>query len=175
MQKDDAMVTGIWGRKVGMTQVFAEDKVVPVTVINLAHWVVTGLKTLDRDGYRAVQIGHVRPRYAQQTFSHSWLKKPKKYFVSLKELKTSDKKIDIEIGSTIDYQKLLEVGSLVDVVGTTRGRGFAGVVKRHGFAGGPGSHGTEMGRFPGSIGHIRACGKVIKGKRLPGQLGFQLQ
>lgn len=166
------MITGIWGKKIGMTQVFAEDdKVVPVTAIVCSHWVITNLKTEERDGYKALQVGYLRPRYAQAAFSSEWLKKPKKYFALLREIKVSGDVSPEMIGSPFDYKDVLAVGDYVDVRGTTIGKGFQGVVKRHRFAGGPATHGTEFGRIPGSMGHMHTRGRVIKGKRLPGRMG----
>lgn len=173
-KKDKFMITGIWGKKVGMTQVFSDDSVVPVTAIDLSHWLVTNLKTVERDGYNAIQVGYIRSRYAQQNYSSSWLQKPKKYFVALKEIKT-DYENDVQVGMPLRYENVLSNNAIVHVTGTTRGRGFAGVVKRHGFAGGPGSHGSNMGKAPGAASHLRACGKVIKGKRYPGHLGMKRQ
>jgi large subunit ribosomal protein L3 len=169
------MITGVWGKKIGMTQVFFDDKVVPVTVIDLAYWVVTNIKTVERDGYSALQVGHIRPRYAQKKFSFSWLQKPKKHFVFLREIKTSASGDSWKIGSPVSCDLVLTNGISVDVTGITRGHGFAGVVKRHGFTGGPASHGAKMGKAPGAASHLRACGKVIKGKRYPGHLGAKQQ
>lgn len=170
------MITGIWGKKIGMTQVFAEDdKVVPVTAIACSHWIVTNLKTEERDGYKALQVGYVRPRYAQDNFSSAWLKKPKKYFALLREVKITGDVPENIVGLPFDYKEVFTTGEYVNVMGTTRGRGFQGVVKRHGFAGGPATHGTEFGRIPGSNGHMHTRGRVIKGKRLPGRMGGKRQ
>lgn len=166
------MLKGVWGKKIGMTQVFSEKNIViPVTVIDLAHWVVTNVKTKVRDGYEAVQVGCLRDRYVAHEFSHEWLKKTKQYFLFLKEIKLIGQEHDYKIGQSIDFSSLLTVGEKVDVRGTTKGYGFQGVVKRHGFRGGSASHGPRFGRWPGSMGFMRSQGRVIKGKRLPGHMG----
>ena len=93
------MITGLWGKKIGMTQVFSEkDKVVPVTVIDVAHWLVTQVKTKERDGYNAVQIGCVKNRYDQENFSNEWLKKPKNILVLLKKLRLEQEVTDLDSG-----------------------------------------------------------------------------
>jgi len=167
------MIAGLWGKKVGMTQVFDEDKVIPVTVVDLDRWVITGVKRKERDGYDAVQVGRVRDKFISEPFSPTWLKKPTKYFSHVREVKVSEPIEGISIGKAAHFYEALHVGDIVDVAGVTKGCGFAGVVKRHGFAGPPGSHGAKMGKRPGSIGHMRSQGKVIKGKRLPGHMGVQ--
>lgn len=167
------MVTGLWGKKIGMTQVFDENKVIPVTVIDFDRWIVTNIREKDRDGYNAIQVGRLRDKYASQPFSPQWLKHLTKYFSHIREIKVADAIEDIKIGKLADFYPIMQPGDAVDVAGVTIGRGFAGVVKRHGFAGPPGSHGATMGYHPGSIGHMRSQGKVIKGKRLPGHMGVQ--
>ncbi len=168
------MVAGVWGCKVGMTQIFLEDKVVPVTIVDVNHWVITNIKPEESDGYRAIQVACVRKRYRDEKFSKNWLKKPKKYFSIIKDIPLKDDvSLEIVIGQPVDFYSEFVKGSKVDVVGKTRGLGFAGVVKRHGFSGSPGSHGHTMGKRPGSIGSIAACGKVAKGKKMPGHLGNQ--
>ncbi len=165
------MVKGLWGRKIGMTQVFSGDKVVPVTVIDVAHWVITNVKTQERDGYQAVQVGCVKKRYAQKAFSAAWLKKPKEHFSAVREIHLNDGSYEAIIGQPVDFSKIVALGDTVDVFGKTKGCGFAGVVKRHRFAGPPGSHGSTMGKRPGSIGTFATQGKVIKGKKMPGRMG----
>ncbi len=167
------MVTGLWGKKIGMTQVFAEDKVVPVTVIDTANWYVTRIKKLERDGYNAIQVGCVKPRYLEETFSSEWIKQPNKYFNFIREIKLDQDPagVEIEVGKPADFLSQMQSGDKVDVFGVSKGRGFAGVVKRHGYAGGPASHGARMGRRPGSISWMRTQGRVPKGKKLPGHLG----
>ncbi|MGB8468231.1 MAG: 50S ribosomal protein L3 [Candidatus Babeliales bacterium] len=167
------MLKGIWGKKIGMTQVFAQDStIVPVTVIDCNHWFVTNLCVQAKHGYDAVQVGYLRKRYREQPFSSEWLKNPKKYFQALREIKLdSHAQAAYEIGQPLQVASVIEAGQKVDLVGITKGHGFQGVVKRHGFAGGRASHGPRFGRWPGSMGFMRSQGKVIKGKRLPGHMG----
>lgn len=175
------MVNGLWGKKIGMTQLFSqENRVVPVTVIDVSNWYVTQVKTVKTDGYNALQIGQVKKKYASSTFSKDWLKKKKTYFSSFKEVALTEQAHageeegtiqGIEIGQTADSILSLAKGDVVDVSGITIGRGFQGVVKRHGFSGGPASHGATFGRFPGALNFQRACGRVPKGKKMPGHMG----
>ena len=166
------MVNGLWGKKLGMTQVFAEDKkVVPVTVIDATHWLVTSIKTADRDGYDAVQVGYVRPRYQEQGFDPEWLKASKKYFAHLKEIRLDKPAEGVEVGKQLPFVDFFTVGDSVNASGITKGRGYAGVIKRHGFSGGRDSHGSKMHRRTGSIGFMATQGRVPKGKKMPGHMG----
>lgn len=167
------MIAGVWGKKIGMTQVFDGDTVVPVTAINVGCWVVTGMKTQERDGYEAIQVGCVKDRYLDQSFSKDWIKQSKKYFSFVREIKLKDPMPQIVVGTKVNSFANLIVGDKVDAFGLTKGCGFAGAVKRHGFTGGPASHGGTMGKAPGSMSGARTKGKVIKGKRLPGHMGQQ--
>jgi large subunit ribosomal protein L3 len=144
---------------------------VPVTAINVGHWLVTQVRTIERDGYDAVQVGHLRDRYKDSQFVAEWLSNPRKYFSAVREIKLTNKVDGIELGKPFNIQQVLIEGDSVDVFGTSRGRGFAGVYKRHGFGGAPKSHGSMMGRRPGSISHMRKQGRVIKGKRMAGHMG----
>lgn len=165
------MVRGLWGRKVGMTQVFSkENKVVPVTLIDVANWLVTLIKNKERDGYDAVQVGCVKPRYANQAFAADWVKSPNKYFSLFREIKVQDDSAKFEIGQSVDASVLAE-GDQVDITGLSKGCGFTGVIKRHNFSGARATHGAKMGKTPGSLGFMRSQGKVIKGKKLPGHYG----
>lgn len=166
-------MTGLWGKKIGMTQVFADNKAVPVTVIDTSNWYITSSKTVERDGYNAVQIGCVRSRYQGQELASDWLKQLKKHFTFVREIKLDKNPVEmaLEIGKPAGFLAILQQGDKVDVLGTSKGRGFAGVVKRHGFSGAPASHGAKMGRRPGSLSWMRSQGRVPKGKRLPGHLG----
>ena len=102
---------------------------------------------------------------------HAWLKEPKKYFYHLREIAFDGDILQLQLGQPIDFNALVNSGESVDVVGTTIGRGFAGVVKRHDFNGAPGSHGSNMGKRPGSSSSYRSQGRVIKGKKFPGHMG----
>lgn len=165
------MVSGMWGNKVGMTQVFEGDKVVPVTVIDVGHWVVTGTKTKERDGYNAVQIGHLRKRFCGRTLVPDWIKKPHKYCTVLREVRVVELPKDMQLGQVADFCNEFQPGDVVDLCGVTKGRGYAGVVKRWNFNGPPASHGHTMGKRTGSLGFMRSRGRVIKGKKMPGHMG----
>ncbi len=169
------MVNGLWGKKIGMTQVFSDDhKVVPVTVIDIADWYVTQVKTKERDGYDALQLGCIKKKYAGQDFSTEWLKKPQAHFSVLKEVRLVNSTEGVTVGQKApDVAQLLVKGENVDIFGTSFGRGFQGGVKRHGFHGGRGSHGDKLGRGPGSIGSMHTRGRVIKGKKMPGHMGVE--
>jgi large subunit ribosomal protein L3 len=167
------MITGIWGKKIGMTQVFAGEKAVPVTVFDVSNWVVTQVKTKERDGYNAVQVGCIKDKHANAEFAEAWLKKPNAYFRFFKEITLHDDAAaaDFVVGAPLDMQAIIAAGDNVDVRGTSKGCGFAGVIRRHNFAGGRSSHGSTMGRRPGSLSFMRSQGRVIKGKKMPGHMG----
>ena len=165
------MVTGFWGRKIGMTQIFANDQAIPVTAIRTGSWIVMFLKTKERDGYDAVLVGCLKNRHLDKPFLTEWLKKPRAYFSLTREVKLNGPVENMDIGTVFDATTVVAEGDCVDVIGTTKGIGFTGVVKRYNFGGPPGSHGSTMGKRPGSIGSLTACGKVIKGKKMPGHAG----
>ena len=167
------MINGFWGTKIGMTQVFSDDhKVVPVTVIDLARWVVTQVKTSKKDGYSAVQLGCVKKRFESNEFSSEWMEEPTKYFSVRKEVRLADDLTeDLQVGSAFNINEFITKGDNVDVVGISIGRGFQGGVKRHGFKGGRASHGDTLGRRPGSLSFMRSQGRVMKGKRMAGHMG----
>jgi large subunit ribosomal protein L3 len=164
------MVTNFWGKKIGMAQVFVENNVVPVTVIDTGSWYVTQVKTQEHDGYDAVQVGLVKERFANTVFSNQWLSKSKNYFQVLREIRLQGP-CESQVGDSANYYQQLVNGDHVDVFGITKGAGFAGCVRRHGFAGSRASHGAMMGKRPGSLGFMRSRGRVIKGKKLPGHMG----
>jgi len=158
----------ILGKKIEMTQRFKEDgKVVPVTVVSSGPCVVTQVKFLDNDGYLAVQVGYgQKKKIAKPLKGHL---KGLDNFHYLKEFRV-EKEAAIKRGHKITVQSF-KPGDIVTVVGTSKGRGFQGVVKRHGFKGGPGSHGDkDQHRAPGSIGATDAA-RVFKGTRMAGQMG----
>lgn len=163
---------GLIGRKVGMTQLF-DDKgdVVPVTVIEAGPCTVTEIRTKERDGYTALQLGFGTNK--ERRFTKPVLGQFRKRNLPpsrhLREFRTGDVSA-FSLGQTLNAS-LFEKGEHVDVEGITKGRGFAGVIKRHGFAAGHASHGPTMGREPGSIGSSAYPSRVIKGKRLPGRMG----
>lgn len=167
------MVEEILGRKVGMTQVFdATGEVVPVTVIQAGPCIVTDLKTPERDGYAAVQLGFEeveRRRLNRPLLGHLSGLPPVRI---LRESRVDDPAAH-EVGQRVTVG-VFEVGDYVDVTGTSKGRGFAGTVKRHGFRGGPRTHGqSDRLRAPGSIGAGTTPGRVRKGLRMAGRMGGQ--
>lgn len=165
--------TGVLGEKLGMTQVWdADNRVIPVTVIQAGPCVVTQVRTPERDGYSAVQIGYgaIDPRKVNKPETGHFAKAgvtPRRYLV---ELRTADAG-EYELGQEITCE-VFEAGQKVDVAGTTKGKGFAGVMKRHGFAGAGASHGAHRNhRKPGSIGACATPGRVFKGVRMAGRMG----
>lgn len=169
------MMEGLWGKKIGMTQIFSDEKkVVPVTAIDLSNWYITQLKTKEKDGYNAVKLGYVKDRYQDKDFSADWLKEPQKYFKAFKEVKIESGS-NLNIGDNADLKDVFTQDDNVNVTGITKGAGFQGVVKRHGFAGGRASHGATFGRFTGALSHMRSRGRVIKGKKMPGHMGADQQ
>lgn len=169
------MVNGLWGKKIGMTSVFAGDVILPVTVVDTAGWFVLQLKNAKNDGYDAVQVGFLKPRYRKSKFNPEWLKNLNNYFEHIKELAVEDVAADLTVGMPLAFdQSQLAVGSLVDVIGVSKGHGYAGVVRRHNFGGGRASHGGKCTlNAPGSISFMRARGRVIKGKRMAGHMGAE--
>lgn len=165
------MISGLWGRKIGMTQVFAKEKAIPVTVIDVSDWFITQVKTEGNDGYVAVQVAQPRDRYRKENFSPEWSKNPKKFFQFIREVRLNGGEHEYVVGQPAIFHSALTEGERVNVVGTSKGHGFQGAVKRHGFTGGRASHGGNLGRRPGSLSFMRSQGRVIKGKRLPGHMG----
>jgi large subunit ribosomal protein L3 len=159
------------GRKLGMTQIFAEDgESVPVTVIEAEPSVIVQIKNQASDGYDALQLGHGRVKQKNVTKAlQGHLKKANKgFFRNLREFRVATD--SYELGQELKVD-IFKVGDYIDVVGTSKGKGFAGVVKRHGFSGGRATHGSMFHRAPGSIGASAEPSRVLKGKKLPGQMG----
>ncbi len=164
---------GILGRKVGMTRVYDEHgRSTPVTVIEAGPCTILQKKTIEKEGYNAIQIGFLEKK-------ESRLNKPEaghfkrsggKGFYHIKEFRVTDPE-SYELGQQITVAEILKIGESVDITGKTKGRGFQGVIKRHGFAGGKATHGSGFHRAPGSIGCSAYPGRVVKGKKLPGQMG----
>lgn len=166
------MGTGLIGRKLGMTQVFGEDGLaVPVTVIEAGPCVVMQKKTRATDGYDAVQLafGRKKAKNVTKPLQGHQAKVDKGFFRVLREFRTSEPDA-FQLGQELTAD-MFQVGDFVDVTGTSKGRGFAGGVKRHGFRGGKASHGSMFHRAPGSIGASAFPSRVFKGKRLPGHMG----
>jgi len=167
------MINGFWGRKVGMTQVFsAENKVVPVTVVDASGWIVSQVKTLENDGYCAIQVAYIREKFQEKQFNLDWIKEKSKYFRWVREIELDQLAVDISVGQQFDFSSIVQPKDTVNVTGVTKGCGFAGVMRRHKFSGGLSSHGSMLGRRPGSISFMRSQGKVIKGKRMAGHMGM---
>ena len=170
------MAPGILGRKVGMTQVFRPDgQVVPVTALKVGPCVVVQRKTLAKDGYDAVQLGlveFVKPNRVKRPMAGHFKKAGLEPARFLRELRvgSSSTESDLKPGDRVLAEEF-KVAEKVDVIGSSKGRGFQGVVKRHGFSGGPATHGSMSHKVPGSIGQSSYPSRVFKGTRLPGRMG----
>ena len=166
------MATTILGRKLGMSQVWsADDRLIPATVIEAGPCFVSQVKTERTDGYDAVQLafGAIRADKVNKPKQGHYAKakvEPKRYLREARVAEGESYKRGQKI--TVD---VFEVGTKVDIVGTSKGKGFAGVMKRHNFQGGPGGHGSHFHRAPGSIGMCASPSRVLKGTRLPGHMG----
>ncbi len=165
-------MNGLLGRKVGMTQVFATNgELIPVTVIEIESNVVTQIKTNEVDGYTSIQLGVEDKR--EKLATKAELGHAKKANTTAKrrvrEIRITQEQVaNYELGQTLDVN-VFNVGDLVDVQGNSKGKGFQGVIKRHGQATGPMTHGSRFHRRPGSMGAVAP--QVFKGKNLPGQMG----
>src|SRR5690606_38135411 len=166
------MIHGLLGKKLGMTQIFNEaGQAIPVTVLEVGPCVVTQVKTRERDGYEAVQLGFGHKKRLNQP-ERGHLRASGAQPRYLREVK-ADNIEEYSVGQVIDCSVCKE-GERVDVTGTSKGRGFAGVMKRHGFGGGPATHGqSDRKRAPGSIGASATPGRVFKGLRMAGHMGNQ--
>ena len=170
------MSKAILGRKLGMTQIFTEEgKVVPVTVVESGNNVVIQNKTLENDGYYAVQLGfgEVKEHRVNKPLKGHFAKagvKPVKFIREMRLAAASEYNVGDVVGVDI-----FAAGDLVDVTGTSKGKGFAGGIKRHNFARGPMGHGSKSHREPGSTGAMISGpgGRVLKGKKLPGHMGHE--
>ncbi len=164
------MIQGIIGRKLGMTQIFKEKsgEVVGVTAIEAGPCTVIQLKTAEKDGYNAAQLGFGQAKRLNSP-ERGHLKEMGQ-FRYLREFRLDDVQ-GVEVGQKLDVT-MFKAGDLIDVIGTSKGKGFAGVVKRHHFAGGPKTHGqSDRHRAPGAIGSTTAPGRVWKGTRMAGRMG----
>ena len=169
--------TGILGEKLGMTQVFDEhNRIVPVTVVKAGPCVVTQIRTPEKDGYTAVQFayGQIDPRKVTKPVAGHFKAAnvtPRRHLVELRTDSIEGYEVGQELGADV-----FDVGASVDVTGTTKGKGTAGVMKRHGFAGLGAGHGTQRKhRAPGSIGACATPGRVFKGLRMAGRMGHVRQ
>lgn len=162
---------GILGRKLGMTQVFTKSgKLIPVTVIEVEPNVVTQIKTMENDGYEAIQLGFDTKREKLATKASAGITKkantaPKRFFKEIRGVDINAYTLGQEISADIFTE-----GEVVDVTGTSKGKGFQGVIKRHNQSRGPMGHGSHYHRGPGSMGTMRPM-RVFKGKKLPGHMG----
>ena len=166
------MINAIYGKKIGMTQIFDEnDRVVPVTVIVAEPNKVCQVKTTETDGYEAVQLGFgsIKEKKVNKPMAGHFAKQgiaPTRY---LREVRVENA-LEYKAGDEQTVAAFAEVKK-VDVTGTSKGKGFQGVIKRHGFGGGRASHGSHFHRIPGSIGQCATPSRVFKGVRLPGHMG----
>jgi large subunit ribosomal protein L3 len=172
-QSAGSSIKGVLGKKLGMTQVFdANNKMVPVTVVEAGPCVVTQIRTPEKDGYSAVQIafGAIDPKKISKPLAGHFAKAgvtPRRSVAELRTLDTSSYSVGQELGATV-----FAAGELVDATGTSTGKGTAGVMKRHGFGGLGSSHGVDRKhRMPGSIGACSTPGRVFKGMRMSGVMG----
>jgi large subunit ribosomal protein L3 len=164
------MSIGVIGRKVGMTQVFAEDgTMVPVSVVAVEPNTVTELRTLDRDGYTAVQVGAGTARRLTKPRAGQLKDLPR--VRDVREFRVDDLS-GYEIGQTLDVGIFAD-GEAVNITGTSKGKGFAGTIKRHHFRRGPETHGSDSHRAPGSIGGGTYPGKVFRGTPMAGHMGHE--
>ncbi|MFS8103647.1 50S ribosomal protein L3 [Lentzea alba] len=169
----DRQIKGILGTKLGMTQVFDENnRVVPVTVVKAEPNVVTQVRTEEKDGYTAIQLaaGAIDPRKVNKPVAGHFAKAgvtPRRHLVELRTVDASEYEVGQEITAEV-----FEAGAVVDITGTSKGKGTAGVMKRHNFRGLGSSHGTQRKhRSPGSIGGCATPGRVFKGLRMAGRMG----
>lgn len=173
MANNNKTVKGLLGKKLGMTQVWDENnKLVPVTVVEAGSNVVTQIKNAETDGYSAIQVayGAIDPRKVTKPLTGHFEKanvNPRRFIAEIRTADAADYTVGQELGVEV-----LEVGAKIDVVGTSKGKGFAGHMKRHGFSGVGASHGAHRNhRKPGSIGMSSTPGRVFKGMRMAGRMG----
>lgn len=164
---------GILGRKLGMTRVYDEHgRAIPVTVIEAGPCTVLQKKTTAKEGYDAIQVGFLEKKASRLSKPEAghFKRSGGKGFYYIKEFRISDPD-SYEVGQEIKISEVFSIGELVDITGKNKGRGFQGVVRRHGFSGGRKTHGSNFHRAPGSIGCSAWPSRVVKGKRLPGRMG----
>jgi large subunit ribosomal protein L3 len=172
MKDGTVMTRAIIGKKIGMTQVWSDDdRLIPVTVVEAGPCVVSQVKTKKSDGYDAIQIayGDVRANKVNKPMQGHFAKAgvdPRRYVAEVR----LDETPEFKSGDTLTVE-MFEVGAKVHVSGTSKGKGFAGVIKRHNFSGGPASHGSHLHRSPGAIGQASTPSRVFKGKKMPGRMG----
>ena len=168
------MQKAILGKKLGMTQIFTEDGLmVPVTVVEAGPCVVTQVKTEEKDGYQALQVGFndIREKLVNKPLKGHFDKGNTSYKRYLRELKLNNTQ-DYKVGSELKAD-MFAAGDKIDVSGTSKGKGFAGTIKRWNQHRGPMSHGSRYHRRPGSLGPSASPGRVLRTKKLPGRMGFE--
>lgn len=164
---------GILGKKLGMTRVYDEmGFAIPVTVVEAGPCTVLQIKTVKAEGYNAIQLGFDEKRASRVNKPHAGhvKKAGKEGFYHIREFRVENPE-EFEIGQQLPLDTVFQIGGTVDVQGLSKGRGFQGVVRRHGFKGGRATHGSMFHRAPGSIGQSAWPSRVIKGKKLPGRMG----
>lgn len=164
---------GLLGKKIGMTRVYSElGEAIPVTVIEAGPCKVLQVKTEANDGYGAIQVGFAEKKASRvnKPMAGHFQKSESNGYYFIREFRVMDPAL-YEVGQVISLDAVVKVGDKVDVQGTSKGRGFQGVIKRHGFSGGGSGHGSMFHRAPGSIGCSAYPSRVIKGKKMPGRMG----
>lgn len=164
---------GLLGKKIGMTRVYSElGEAIPVTVIAAGPCKVLQVKTEATDGYSAIQVGFAEKKASRvnKPIAGHLKKSGSDGYYFVREFRVTDAAL-YEVGQEISLDTVVKVGDKVDVQGTSKGRGFQGVIKRHGFSGGGSGHGSMFHRAPGSIGCSAYPSRVIKGKKMPGRMG----
>ena len=167
------MLKGLIGKKVGMTQVYDESgRVIPVTVLEAGPCVVTQVKSVEKDGYSAVQLGLVEKKNPKKVSKPEQGHLKKNGIAPLRHLKEFrvPEGTEVNVGDQVLVTEF-EANEKVSVSGTSQGKGFQGVIKRHGFGGGRMTHGSHFKRAPGSIGQCATPSRVFPGKKMPGQMG----
>lgn len=164
---------GILGKKVGMTRVYNEmGAVIPVTVVEAGPCKVLQVKSLAKEGYNAIQVGFGDKKASRvnKPDAGHFKKADAEGFYNIREFRIENPD-EFEVGQEVTLEQLFKTGDVIDVQGTSKGKGFQGVIKRHGFRGGPGGHGSKFHRAPGSIGCSAWPARVVKGKKMPGRMG----
>lgn len=167
------MIQGILGKKLGMTQVFVADgRRIPVTVVEAGPCTVVQKKTESTDGYNALQVGFEakKSHRVNKPMMGHFKKADQGAFAALREL-AADNVDEYQVGDQVTCDSVFKAGDIVDVTGTSKGKGFQGVIKRWGFSGGRATHGSKFHRGPGSIGMSASPARVHRGKKMPGQMG----
>jgi len=164
---------GLLGKKIGMTRIYSEmGEATPITVVEAGPCTVLQIKSESKEGYNAIQVGFGKKKASRinKPMAGHFKKSGTDGFYHVREFRVENPD-DYTLGQEIGLDAVFKIGDKVDVQGTSKGRGFQGVMKRHGFAGGGAGHGSGFHRAPGSIGCSAYPGKVIKGKKLPGRMG----